>query len=332
MLPPIASDVEPGATGAKAITVEDPDSAGSVSVPVMVGRGAEDGPTLCLMSGQGGTAINGAAAVHLLFRHLDLSAMQGTLIAVPLANPPATRIRRECFPVSAADPAGSPHDMTQVWPGDPKGSLAQRTAAALWEGCIEFCHALIDFHGQPIQCGPKTTVRATSDSSVATAKAFGIPHIQLTRHKEAPRLHDVAAREGKAALAVHLPPPQVVHPPSVRLAITGTRNVMAHLRMVSRDVRQAETALIIPEAESHVWTAPTDGIVLAHVDPGSIVQEGKLVAELVSIHDFGVAAEAVAPFRGVVTMIGCPSPTADSSGHDVASRGEPYATVTRCDL
>ena len=54
--------------------------------------------------------------------------------------------------------------------------------------------------------------------------------------------------------------------------------------------------------------------------------------ELISIHGFEVAAEAVAPFRGVVTTIGCPSPTADSFDHDIASRGEPYATMARCDL
>jgi len=332
MLPPIACDVEAGTTGAKAITVEDPDSAQPVAIPVLVGRGVGDGPTLCLVSGQHGTAINGGAAIHLLFRHLDLRAMKGSVIAVPLANPSATRIHRECFPVCTTAPPAGLHDMAQVWPGDSEGSLPQRAAAALWESCIEFCHALIDFHSQPIQCGPKTTVRATSDASVAAAKAFGIAHIQLSRQKEAPRLHDVAAREGKAAIAVHLPPPRAVYPPSVRLAINGTRNVMAHLRMIPRDVRQAETALIIPEAESQVWTAPTDGVVLAHVDPGSIVQEGKLIAELISIRDFEVAAEAVAPFRGVVTAIGCPSPTADSFDYDIAAHGEPYATMARCDL
>ncbi len=332
MLPPIAADVEPGALSRKAISVEDPDSGQAVAVPAIVGRGTEDGPALCLVSGQIGTAINGAAAIHLFFRHLGLDEVKGSVIGIPLANPSATRVRQEYFPGRTGATTSPSHDLSQVWPGDPDGNLAERTAAAIWESCIEFCHAAIDFHAQAVQYGPKTTVRATSDASIATAKAFGIAHIQLTRQKEAPRLHDVAARQGKAALEAYLPPGRLVHPPSVRLAINGIRNAMAHLRMLSRGARSAETALIIPEAETHVWTAPTDGIVLAHVDPGSIIQEGKLVAELISLRDFGVAGEAIAPFRGVVTMIGCPSQAAGSLDHDVASRGEPFAAMARCDV
>ncbi len=316
----------------KSVAVDDPDSGQTTDLTLLVARGAADGPTTALVSGQEGTALNGSAAIHLLFRHLDVAELKGTIVAVPLTNPAAARIRREAFPTNA--PAGSPgvNDMTGAWPGDPAGSLAQRTAATLWEHCIESCHAVVDFHAQAVQYGPMTVVRATSDSSVATAKAFGVAHIRLTRHKEAPQLCDIAARQGKAALEVHLPPRRLIHPPSVRLALNGTRSVMAHLQMLEREVRPAETALIIPEAEEHVRTAPTDGIVLAHVDPGSIAQEGKLVAEIISIHDFEVADQAVAPFRGVVTMIGCPSRTTDAFDHDLATRGASYARMVRCDL
>jgi predicted deacylase len=201
-------------------------------------------------------------------------------------------------------------------------------AAALWEHCVESCHAVIDLHSAALQRGPMTLVRATSDASLAAAKAFGVPHIQATREIDRRALYDVAARQGKAALEVRLPPPGAIEPESVRLALTGIRSVLCDLHMSARGARRAETALILPESETRVWHAPTDGLVLSHVDPGSIVQEGALVAELLSVHTAEVAAEAIAPFRGVVTLIG----SAGGGPADLVSQGQPYAQMARCDL
>jgi len=159
-----------------------------------------------------------------------------------------------------------------------------------------------------------------------------VPHVRATREIDQRVLYDVAARQGKAALEVRLPPPGMVHPASVRTALTGIRNVLAELHMTDRGGASVETALIIPEAETRTWHAPTDGVVLSHVDPGAIVQEGALVAELLSLHTAEVAAEAVAPFRGVATLIGCATPGATGRPTDLVSQGELYAQVARCDL
>jgi len=332
MLPPVAATLEPRAIERTNLSVEDPESGQQVKIPLMVARGAEEGPVLCLLSGQRGTDLNGSAAIHLLFRRLDLDDLAGVLIAAPIANPPASRTKRPAFPSDDGWPSHCPHDMNNLWPGDAEGSLAERMVAALWEGGVESCHAAIDLHSAAPQQGAMTVVRATSDASVAVAKAFSVAHIRVTREIERKALYDVAARQGKAALEVRFPPPGLVQPGSVRLALTGIRNVLSELHMSSRDVRPGETALVFPESETRLWHAPTDGMVLSHVDPGSIVQEGALIAELLSLHTAEVAAEVVAPFRGVVTLIGCVSETPAGRFTDLVSQGELYAQMARCDL
>jgi predicted deacylase len=332
MLPPIAKQLAPGTTARTALSVEDPETGAPTSIPVLLARGSQDGPALLLVGAQHGTEVSGPAAIHLLFRHLDLADLRGLVVAAPVANPPAARIKRQAYPTDHGWTENCPENMNRAWPGDAAGTLVQRMAAALWEQCVEPCHAVIDFHSHSPQYGPLTLVRATSDASLAIAQAFGVAHIQMVRDTRGGHLYDVAARDGKAAIVVELPPLRLVDPKSVRLALAGIRNVMANLRMTGREQRPTEVALAWPESESRMWYAPTDGIVLAYVDPGALVQEGKLVAELVSVHDFSVVEEVVAPFRGVVSMLGCPMKYIDSYDVDIASRGALYARMVRCDL
>ncbi len=332
MLPPLAAGVEPRTTTRTQLCVEDPESGQQVRIPFIVARGAEDGPVLCVLAAQRGLDVNGTAALHLALPRLDLGSLTGTVIGAPIANPPAARIKRQAFPGDAGWPVDCLHDMNALWPGDSEGTLTERMAAAVWEHCIESAHAVIDLHSSLPQRGAMTLVRATSDASVACAKAFGVAHIRVTREVDRRALYDVAARQGKAALEVRLPPPGMIAPASVRQALTGIRSVLAELHMTERGGRPADTALVLPESEVRAWHAPTDGVVLSHVDPGSIVQEGTLVAELLSLHTAEVAAEAIAPFRGVVTLLGCA--VADLAGRstDLVSQGELYAQVARCDL
>jgi len=331
MLPPLAAALGPGTTVRTQVCVEDPESGQQVRIPFIVARGAEDGPTLCLLAAQRGLDMNGTAALHLALPRLDLTRLSGTIIGAPVANPPAARIKRHAFPSDDGWPRACLHDMNATWPGDAEGTLTERMAAAIWEQCIESAHAVVDLHSSPSSRGAMTLVRATSDASMACAKAFGIPHVQVTREIDRRALYDVAARQGKAAIEVRLPPPGAIAPDSVRLALTGTRNVLVELHMTDRGARAGETAFVLPESELRAWHAPTDGVVLSHVDPGSIVQEGALIAELLSLHTAEVAAEAIAPFRGVVTLLGC---AADPAGRatDLVAQGELYAQVARCDL
>jgi len=331
MLPPLAADLEPGTLTRTQVCVEDPESGQQVRIPFVVARGAEEGPTLCLLAAQRGLDVNGTAALHLALPRLDLARLSGTVIGAPVANPPAARIKRHAFPNDDGWPNACLHDMNALWPGDSEGTSTERMAAAIWEQCLEWAHAVVDLHSSLPQRGAMTLVRATSDASVACAKAFGLPHVRVTREVDRRALYDVAARQGKAAIEVRLPPPGAIVPDSVRQALAGIRGVLAELHMTASGARGAQTALVLPESELRAWHAPTDGVVLSHVDPGSIVQEGALIAELLSLHTAEVAAEAIAPFRGVVTLLGSAADPATRST-DLVSQGELYAQVARCDL
>ncbi|MGQ9732334.1 MAG: succinylglutamate desuccinylase/aspartoacylase family protein [Candidatus Zipacnadales bacterium] len=331
-MPPISEKVPPGSLQRTALTVEDPEVHHQWRVPVLLLRGATEGPVLCLVSAQRGLDISGSAAIHLLCRRLDLHDLKGLILAIPIANPPAVRTKRSSFPSTDGDPGCCPYDLDSVWPGNPEGHLVERLAAEIWAHCIEPAHSVLDFQAHAAQYGPLVTARLTSDASVAAAKAFGVAHVRLTRESEQAALYDVAARQGKAALRVSLVPPGMVEPASVRLALTGMRNMLTHLHMSDRGISPHETALVPPGVETREWYAPADGFVISHVDPGSIVQEGAIIAELISLHTGEVASEVIAPFRGVVGLLGCPRGGNGAEGTDIVTQGELYARMFRCDL
>lgn len=330
MLPQLA-EMGPATTCRASLSVQDPETAQQVSIPLLLARGAEEGPVLCLVAGQRGTDVNGMAAIHVAFQRMDLSRLKGAVIAVPVANPPAARIKRAAYPTDDGWPTACPFDMNNTWPGNPQGNLTERIASAIWDACIESCHAVVDLEAALPQHGPATLVRLTSDASLACAKAFGIAHIQTTREIDQKALYDVAARQGKAALEVRLPPPGTVWPESVRLTLSGLRALLTELHMSEREVTRREVAIIVPESEVREFRAPTDGLVVSHVDPGALVQEGALIAELLSLHTAEVAAEVTAPFRGVVTLIGCAAAADSGRSLDLVSRGETFVRIARCD-
>jgi predicted deacylase len=110
----------------------------AVEIPVLVIRGTTPGPTLCMVAGVHGDELNGIEVVRKVFEETTPRELSGMLIGVPVANVHGLRRSSRYLPDN--------RDLNRFFPGHPNGSSASRIANALFEGVIEGCDALVDFH------------------------------------------------------------------------------------------------------------------------------------------------------------------------------------------
>ncbi|HEY0638575.1 MAG TPA: succinylglutamate desuccinylase/aspartoacylase family protein [Pseudonocardiaceae bacterium] len=153
-------DVDPGSRAQFRLPVARRSSGEELSIRVHVARGASDGPTLGLVAAVHGDAVYGSHVVRLAMQRLDLSALRGTVIGVPVANPLA-------FESGTRTTGGGwntdMNNLNRVFPGTPDGWITQRIAHALSTTVLSRLDALLDYH-----CGADTSIDYTLVNGDAT--------------------------------------------------------------------------------------------------------------------------------------------------------------------
>ena len=94
-----------------------------LTLPILVATGAP-GSALYVQGGLHGDEIVGVEAARQIVAAVRPREIRGTLVSVPIANPPAFMSRQRGWPFEARGPM----DMNRVCPGDANGPLTARIA------------------------------------------------------------------------------------------------------------------------------------------------------------------------------------------------------------
>ena len=130
-----------GVTRGTLRTADLPDGA-PVEIPVVIARGAGDGPTLWLHGCVHGNEYCGTYIIHECLRSLEPGVMSGTVVALPILNLAAFRQNQRMSPFEGYGGG----DLNRCFPGDPNGSLTQQIAYAVYQPLKEHADYLVDFH------------------------------------------------------------------------------------------------------------------------------------------------------------------------------------------
>ena len=143
--------------------------------PVFEASGASERPRACLLAGVHGGEYSSIAAVVAFMRALDISALAGSIVAVPIVSPTS---------FSARSPFVVPEDgrnLNRSFPGDPHGSFTDVLAHHVFSEFVTGSDVLIDLHGgdmvealEPFALYDDSAVR---DSSERLARAFGLRYV-----------------------------------------------------------------------------------------------------------------------------------------------------------
>jgi uncharacterized protein len=110
-------------------------------IPIIVYRGAEDGPVLWLNGATHGDEPEGPFSIFLALQEIDPKKLKGTVVAVPVMNVDAFSAGTRGNPLDTLS-----HDMNRIYPGKPEGYPTERAAAAHWEAMQNNCDLQINIH------------------------------------------------------------------------------------------------------------------------------------------------------------------------------------------
>jgi predicted deacylase len=302
-----------------------------VHIPIVLAAGAADGRALVVHCAQHQTEYSGSAMIGQLLAGLDLAAVRGLLVVLPLVNVPLILRTRlpQTFPAQAesnkANQGTVRSNINRVWPGVKDGTWNERLAWTLSHEVFVKADAVLDFHSCRLCDACFSSYVVSSRPSREIALAFGLEMVDETPEEGyfPGQLHSrVPIELGVPAILVEMSPTSgQVSWAAMQQARRGVLNVMKHLGMLAGAPELPPRQVVFHRAvEKVMFSAGQIGFAVTYCRPGQVVRQGDLVAEVRSFKDFSVLEPHRAPCDGALASCG-PHPS------HVVLPGEELATM-----
>jgi predicted deacylase len=258
-------------------------SAGDVEVPVVVVRGEQPGPVLCLIAGIHGDELNGIEIVRRVVDAVEPGDIHGTVIGVPIVNLFGFWNQSRYLP--------DRRDLNRHFPGRAQGSTASRIAHRFWSEVVQKCTHMVDFHTGSLHRTNLPQVRGDlSDPEVAAlAHAFGggvIVHNPGLKHT----LRAAAVEAGIPTILYEAGETMRFQRDHIKHGVAGVRRVMRHLGVVRGPEGPFPRVKVF--LETHWVRARQGGIVELTPRLGKRVKKGDVV---------GIVTDPLRQTKGTVT-------------------------------
>ncbi|MCX8212209.1 MAG: succinylglutamate desuccinylase/aspartoacylase family protein [Lewinella sp.] len=260
-------------------------------VPLMVARGATDGPVLGLTAAIHGDELNGISVIQRLFADIDVSELRGTVVAIPVVNIPGFNHQQRFF--------GDGSDINHLMPGKADGNASQVYAYRLVTRFLKQVDHLLDLHTASRGRVNSYYVRADM-SQESTRKLALLQNPQLIVHNPPNdgTFRGTADDLDIPAITLEVGNPGVYQKKLIRSGLVGVHNVLSHLKMTDDEIEELTIPTIICKKSYWVYTE-TGGLLQVQVDLLERVKAGQLIASLRNV--FGdLLQEYFAPEDGVV--------------------------------
>jgi uncharacterized protein len=272
---------------------------------------AGEGPHLTVIAGVHGTEYTSIAAARELLAELRPAELSGAVTVAPLINLPAFWARTPfVVPLDGKN-------LNRSFPGDPRGSAADRIAAAVTEELIKGSDYVIDLHAGdlPEALEPFVFYDASPVERQARelALAYGLGH--LVRQSSDGRT--VTGSTSAAAADLGIPSFTaesgecgILARDAVDRHLRGLRNVLRRLRLLPGDAVAFDHPV---EHDGWIWMRTTDaGWWQPAIATGTPVAEGDLLGTVAPVIG-GTPTRIIAPAAGVPLFI-TSSPAVSADG------------------
>ncbi|MEF8800697.1 MAG: succinylglutamate desuccinylase/aspartoacylase family protein [Halolamina sp.] len=277
-------------------------------LPVCIAQGEEAGPTLWVTASVHGDEITGMAVAQDLLTDSLPEELSGTLVVMPNLNPAGLRRNARTSYYGDDDPNryfpdGEHKPEERARPPE----IQERINRRLYDEIVETADAAVNLHTAGIGSRPflirgrvpygdrrdEEAAQGVADELEDMVQAFGVPVVNQYAQEEyeelglnralSPALRDL---EGIPAFTPELGSHSVVDELNRRAGVTGVRNVMRSLGMLSGEPEPNEAApeepVQFPVRRHRGPRTETPGIVRHLVDAGDVVEPGTPVAEIVT--------------------------------------------------
>jgi predicted deacylase len=284
------------------LDVPNPEGNEPLRVPLLAARGSSPGRTLVVLGGVHGDEYEGVVAARRTFEQVAPSDLAGTLLVVPVCNPPALFACSRTSPIDGAN-------LARVFPGRPDGSHSERLAHVLHRDVISHGDFIIDLHSSgsrismPLLVGFYGGEGEAGRSSREAALRFGIPTVWAHWDGGLGRSISEPHTRGIPWLYTESPSGGWLHHDVAELYANGVLRVMRFLGMLAGEAPVAEIALeLAGEGDiDESLVAPVAGLLLPHVELLERVRRNALLGVVHGL-DGERLGEIRAPSNGIVVL------------------------------
>jgi predicted deacylase len=278
------------------------DSGGEWELALFVATGTRPGPTLAVLAGVHGDEYEGPVAVADLLAGLDPTTLAGTLIALPVANPPAFAAGTRTSPLDGLN-------LARTFDGNAAGSASERLAWTITTEVIASANALIDLHSGGVAYAMATLIGycdlgdEVGRRSRDLALAFGAPVVWEHPEIAPGRTLSAALDRGIPCVYTEAAGGGAAPPEVVQCYVEGVRRTLVALGLLpgaSPPPRHREVWLGSGNTDRGL-EASASGLFRSAVWVGEDVAAGQHLGEIVD-YDGQIVERVVAPAAGVVAM------------------------------
>jgi predicted deacylase len=262
-----------------------------ITVPVLVLRGAEDGPVMGLTAALHGNELNGMRVIQKVIAHVKPSRLKGTVICVPVVNVPGYLNNTRHF--------NDGYDLNRVMPGKRGGTNSQVYAYRFVDRVVKHFEYMIDLHTASFGRINTLYVRADlTNPEVAWMARCPRPQIILHNTGADGTLRGAAMDLGVRSITVEVGNPNAFQSAMIQDGTVGVLNVLSRLGMIEDDAEQSPGEPITCMRSYWLYTE-VGGVLEVYPELAARVRAGELVARVRDI--FGDLLEDYrAPEDGIV--------------------------------
>jgi len=262
-----------------------------ILVPIMVAKGAKNGPIVGLTAAIHGNELNGISVIQRLFNEIDTNLLTGTIVGVPGANVPSILANERTFIDGA--------DINRIMPGNEAGNRSEVYAARIVDRIVQHFDFLLDLHTASFGRVNSYYIRADLASKVAYELAhLQNPDIILNAPPKDGTLRGAAADLGIDSITIEVGDPNRFQKGVIRSSLTGIFNTLAYLEMYHSDLEKIEEPPVVCDDSKWIYS-DRGGIISIHVNLTDQLEKGDKIATVRNV--FGaIVKEFFAPFNGIV--------------------------------
>lgn len=263
-------------------------------IPYMTIKNIRSGPVFWLTACMHGDEIGGAVIIHEIFKRLRKELLRGEVHAFPLLNPFG-------FETVSRNISLSKEDLNRSFPGDEKGTLAQRIAARIFTIISETKPTLVlDLHNDwnksiPYVLIDKLENRTNKKIAEKYAAQTGLLRIQDTDSINTSLSFNLF-KNNIPALVFELGESYIINEKNIETGIHSVLNMVQNLGMI--DSQSEPFAFPLPKEiqnktlkYSALPLSSSSGILRFLFKPGSIVRKGQKIARVYNA--FGKLTETI---------------------------------------
>lgn len=265
----------------------------SLSLPIQIINGTEDGPRVWINAAIHGNEFNGVVSALELAEKVDPAVLKGAIIVTPIANPLAFYARSR-FSVHDGNGVNN-GNLGECYPGLPDGPITRQIAYHQYRAVADHVDALFDLHSSGVTnlsrtysvlklVGNKATEKRALDMLLATGVLLNC-QVDTTGATDEPVPLDGSLdlelmRRGIPAVMIEIGHSMRVERAVIDHAVTGLLNALRFLGMLEGEVLKWPGQVVA--SSRYIVRCRTSGLVIPLCAPGQHLQKGDLICRVLS--------------------------------------------------